>query len=123
MTKYSKEYYISNKEHIDSRNKEWTEKHKIYYVNYHLRKRLKALEILGNKCVICGFDDVRALEIDHIEGGGNAERKSGMHSTKLHNTIIKSPVESKKKYQLLCANHNRIKKYENGETRKSWVTG
>lgn len=28
-----------------------------------------------NKCALCGFEDIRALSIDHINGGGNEERE------------------------------------------------
>lgn len=116
--RYDREYYLAHKELIDSRNKEWTEKHKVYYKRYHLNRRLRALEILGNICVVCGFEDKRALQIDHINGGGSLERKTGLHSTKLHNYIIENPEEAKLKYQILCANCNWIKKYKMLEFRK-----
>ena len=79
------------------------------------KKRLLALKRLGNKCARCGFSDWRALQIDHINGGGMKEnRRYGgnwidRNVLKLHANKLKS------KYQLLCANCNWIKKYENGE--------
>jgi len=74
-------------------------------------KRLRALEILGNKCVRCGFSDWRALQIDHIKGGGVREAKEHDAWYSLQQ-VLRGNTE---KYQCLCANCNWIKKYENSE--------
>jgi len=37
--------------------------------------RDEAIRILGGKCSRCGFDDFRALQIDHINGDGAEERR------------------------------------------------
>jgi len=51
---------------------EWTEKSRLKYRS--IRKEI--VEKLGNKCTICGFDDFRALQIDHVlSGNGLKERK------------------------------------------------
>ena len=77
----------------------------------HLRQQV--LELLGNQCVVCGFSDRRALQIDHINGGG--------YKAKLHKSVLrkyKLLLESKGEgYQLLCANCNQIKKHVNKEVR------
>jgi hypothetical protein len=39
------------------------------------RVRLRALNLLGGRCVHCGRDDLRILEIHHKEGGGRRERR------------------------------------------------
>lgn len=119
---YNKEYYEKNKAHISARNKSWADKHKVYYKNYYLRCRLKALDILGSSCSVCGFSDFRALEIDHINGNGQREREVGFHSRTMHLFIIANPDQAKKKYQVLCANCNRIKKHDKDENRKVWPT-
>ncbi len=68
-------------------------------------------DILGGKCVRCGFDDERALQIDHIDGKGNDERKIRGSGTL---TFYKHVIEVKGKgYQILCANCNWIKRSEN----------
>lgn len=66
---------------------------------------------LGNRCSICGYDkDSRALQIDHIDGKGRRERmRLGWY--KFFNKILKDPTG----YQLLDANCNYIKRYENNE--------
>lgn len=74
------------------------------------RVRRKALEILGGRCVRCGFDDPRALQIDHINGGGHQERLASRGS--VESRIVRGDVGP---YQLLCANCNCIKRVENKE--------
>ena len=68
-------------------------------------------EKLGNKCKTCGFTDQRALQVDHINGGGHKERKkSGTRKV-----LLEALSDNGNKYQLLCANHNWIKRCENNE--------
>lgn len=64
---------------------------------------------LGDKCVMCGIADPRVLQIDHINGGGNKERKLGGHK---YRQKILAHLED---YQILCANCNWIKKFERNE--------
>ncbi len=86
-------------------------------IKYNSNNRARAIEILGGKCVHCGFSDSRALQIDHINGGGCKEnRKIG--NTTVCRIIIRNPEESKLKYQLLCANCNWIKRAENKENKQ-----
>lgn len=80
------------------------------------RKRIlrnKIITYLGKKCVRCGFDDYRALQIDHVNGGGNVERKIYWQTIQYYNHIL--TLLSTNKYQLLCANCNWIKREENNE--------
>jgi hypothetical protein len=80
---------------------------------YSRKKRQELLDFLGGKCVRCGFTDYRALQIDHINGGGGIHLKSiGYSQSKLGQDVRAFP----EKYQLLCANCNWIKRDEEGET-------
>jgi len=106
-----------NKEYVKEYNKKYREKNNNMSVkNYQYKMRVAALEILGNKCCKCGFTDTRALQIDHINGGGVKDRKNttGNFSKK----VIESFLNKENKYQLLCANCNWIKRFENKEIRK-----
>lgn len=77
-----------------------------------VRRRQETLALLGGKCVRCGFNDHRALQVDHVNGGGNQHRESIGHSASgFLNAIKKSPAL----FQLLCANYNWIKRHENKE--------
>lgn len=77
-------------------------------------KRLAVLEEMGGKCVRCGFDDDRALQIDHVKGGGTAEHQLMGTTAAFYSKVLANPDD----YQLLCANCNWIKKVENNEVRK-----
>ena len=77
--------------------------------------RKNAINLLGTKCCKCGFQDARALHIDHIHGGGCLEQKRfGTGAAYLKN-VCQSVMDNENKYQLLCANCNWIKKIENKE--------
>lgn len=80
---------------------------------YKRRIRRAALAKLGNKCIHCGFEDWRALQIDHIEGGGRKEcREIGSDGIQRKVIAMEHPETE---YQCLCANCNWIKRYENNE--------
>lgn len=83
------------------------------YRSYHKLRR-RVLEKLGNKCKQCDFADVRALQIDHVNGGGCKELK--LLSTK--NYYMKILRDKRGKYQILCANCNWIKRHSKNENRK-----
>lgn len=79
---------------------------------WNAKWRRTALEALGGKCKRCGFADERALQIDHVHGDGNQERRENRQG-KYYRKVIEAI--STGKYQLLCANCNWIKRHENGE--------
>ena len=75
---------------------------------------------LGNVCR-CGISDVRCLQIDHINGGGVKETKE--KGWGYYKYLLKLPEDILKiKYQILCANCNWIKRWDNGEQKISnWL--
>ena len=103
--KYHRKYF---NEHREKRNTKTREDRK--------KLRLKVLNILGGKCVRCGIDDWRTLQIDHIKGDGKQDknrRKSRDSYLKYILTLTEN--ERNKTYQVLCANCNQVKKWENKE--------
>jgi hypothetical protein len=75
------------------------------------RVRIRALWACGGMfCCRCGFDDPRALVLDHRNGGGAAHRAVASHSA-----IYRYAAEHPEEFQVLCANCNQIKRYEDGE--------
>lgn len=101
--KIAKEYYQKNK--IEIQIKQGTRGKAI---------RTAIRKLLGDKCNTCGFNDVRALQIDHVNGGGNKLRKQ--YGEMVHNRmILESLINGSKDYQLLCANCNWIKRHTNKE--------
>jgi hypothetical protein len=87
------------------------EKHKVR------RDKIRDLihERLGKKCKRCGFADKRALQIDHIFGGGSKELREigNTYTYYLRLSVLPNLLE---RYQLLCANCNWIKKSEDVKT-------
>jgi hypothetical protein len=81
-------------------------------------RRAEIISHLGGKCIRCGFNDSRALQVDHVNGGGRQEYVHGGYNTnsvKYLKKIMASPDE----YQLLCANCNWIKREEEHEVDSS----
>lgn len=72
-----------------------------------------AFQVLGNKCVQCGFTDKRALQIDHVYGNGKKDRSRFSSPTKFYLHVKESYMTGE--YQILCANCNIIKRIENKE--------
>ena len=84
---------------------------KDHYKNKAHERRISLFNLIGEPvCKRCGFSDIRALQIDHVYGGGNQERKKNRNLTKL---ISEKPNN----YQILCANCNWIKRVENNEVK------
>lgn len=86
-----------------------------HIVNLKTAKNLKKeiYDILGHEYVECGFKDERALQVDHIFGGGVAHG-GNKSSLDYWREILKDP-NIKTKYQILCANCNWIKRDTNHE--------
>ena len=85
---------------------------------YLIRMKLRLFRLMGGKCVKCGFTDHRALQIDHVDGGGSKEMKEEFRCLGRNiylKAVEKSYLEDEGKYQLLCANCNWIKRIENRE--------
>ena len=85
-------------------------------MRYRHKLKQRALAILGGKCVRCGFDDPRALQIDHINGKEIGKSRLADIAT-IEREIINYPLAAKEKYQILCSNCNWIKRAERDETR------
>lgn len=83
-----------------------------------LKYRTDLITLLGAKCLFCDFSDIRALQLDHIHGGGTKELdKNG--NVSMYYYYLKHPEEAKEKLQVLCANCNWIKRVKNDELPKT----
>lgn len=127
---YQRNYYQKYKERIKERSRKYYNSH--YKRNKKNRERLNTLrrdsyhktkvEVLlyygrGKlACVKCGYDDIRALSIDHIKGGGTRERArrgEGYSQVRIYQRLkqLGFPVG----YQTLCMNCQLIKRTEEKE--------
>ena len=68
-------------------------------------------------CNNCGFSDIRALCLDHINGDGKIHRKSLKYGKglNLYKTLYKNDFKCDFELQTLCFNCNTIKLFENRE--------
>ena len=89
---------------------------KRYHCIYVKRKtreyRNTVIKCLGGICEKCGFADGRALQIDHVYGGGKQHRAKINNSLSYYKNILLSVLADEELYQLLCANCNWIKRVE-----------
>jgi hypothetical protein len=105
-------------------NEKWTrlnpERKQQTHQSYNERIRQWILDFFGGKCVHCGIDDPRVLQIDHINGDGHKYRQDvGWSLQKRYNYVKKNQETARLVMQLLCANCNWIKRVENKEYRRT----
>jgi hypothetical protein len=112
-----KKWYEANKDRVREMKKQSMLKRRQENPDLHRKQsrdakaRLKAVlfDMYGHTCVRCGFDDKRALTLDHKLNNGNKEREllgeRGVYR-KAKNTYL--PDE----YQTLCMNCQFIKRCE-----------
>lgn len=74
--------------------------------------RNHVIQLYGRQCAFCGFADERALQLDHVNGGG-AKQKNNIGTLRIYRQAVAAPFSGD--YQLLCANCNWIKAYESYE--------
>lgn len=99
--KYQRRTYANRSKHYQEYMRQTRQKY-----------RMEAFEILGGaRCKRCGLDDLRVLQIDHVNGGGRGELSRIGGGNALVHQVRREPS----KYQVLCANCNWIKRHENGE--------
>lgn len=123
--KYDPSYYQKNKEHIKAARKKYRadnkdkihEQQKVWYSRKAIARQLDKIKVLtyyGNDklaCVRCGYDDVRALTIDHVVPiGGRARKCSGIQ---FYRSL--QLWDYPRGYQTLCANCQMIKMFEGNE--------
>lgn len=88
-----------------------------YQRNLHHKLRAAIFASLGACCVHCGFLDKRALQIDHVNGGGHDQRVTHGYGRGYLKYILTQIKAGSTDYQILCANCNWIKRHEKNENR------
>ena len=84
---------------------------------YRNKIRNKILIGYGGKCVACGLDNLKCLEIDHLHDNGAEEgKKLGKANETFYRELIKRNFP--KEYQLLCRNCNWLKYLKYLENKK-----
>lgn len=123
---YDKKYYIRVKDTEEYKERKRKYNARDYYNRREQRLlrerdkrnklRLELMELLGGpQCRRCGFADFRALQFDHINGGGTKERREQINVWQVLSHIKNNLSE----FQVLCANCNWIKRIEDKECAKA----
>lgn len=71
-------------------------------------------EQAGGKCVRCDWSDWRGLQLDHVNSDGHSEKRSHSPTTLRAAEKILARIFAGE-LQVLCANHNWVKRYELNE--------
>ena len=69
-------------------------------------------------CVRCGFDDLRALSLDHIDGNGRKDRADPKYNASKFYISLRR-MDYPEGFQTLCMNCQYIKRVENNELSKA----
>jgi hypothetical protein len=113
------EINATQREWVNNNREKWNAMQRRLSRNRRSFLRTEILHLLGGKCVRCGFSDVRALQIDHVNlKAKHREKRHGQATTgsEMYLKFILNQVRNgSKDYQCLCANCNWIKRCENGE--------
>ena len=119
---YARQYYQSHKREIIEHNKAYNRLHKVvrteHYWEYRAQLKLKILTHYGDgkcACVLCGFDDIRALSIDHINGNGTQHRKAEGISGGRQFYVWLKKNSLPEGYQTLCMNCQYIERSQEKE--------
>ena len=114
-----KEYYANNREKVAARGKEYYannwEKKAAQMKEYRANLKAQAYAVLGGfRCAVpgCNNNDPRGLNIDHVNGDGFLDRKKTRTGGPLYKKIIATGGAG---YQVMCAYHNQIKRFEQDE--------
>jgi hypothetical protein len=78
------------------------------------KARQLLLAAYGGRCARCGFDDQRALHIDHVHSNGHSHRKEVSSPHVMRKQMLAAAGNGD--YQILCAGCNCRKARECGET-------
>lgn len=84
------------------------------------RIKLACFTLFGGVCQRCGFDDIRALQIDHVNGARCARTDWYRAGLGLYRQLLRGGLDLRE-FQLLCANCNWIKRSEEGECKRADV--
>lgn len=82
-------------------------------VELNRKYREEVFNLLGHECQHCGFSDKRALQVDHVHNDGYLEGDRGKREYRNNKQVRDAVLADPKRFQILCANCNWIKEYEN----------
>lgn len=81
-----------------------------WHVQNRRKRKAVVMERLGGRCVCCGETELVFLTIDHVEGGGTAERRTRKEAYTWER--VKKEGYPEGRYQVLCWNCNAAKHFD-----------
>jgi hypothetical protein len=87
------------------------ERKKDYVRQYRNSVRMNVIIKYGGRCNCCGEDELAFLVIDHVKGGGTADR--GSYAYAVYSRLWREPI-NREETQVLCANCNMAKERQGG---------
>jgi len=97
MKRYNREYRKSHQDKIRDYKKQWEKQHSF-------QLRMLVIEHYGGVCACCGETEMMFLCIDHINGGGNAQRLETGWGTNFYQWLVDHNYPDG--YRILCHNCN-----------------
>ena len=121
---YNRQWAARHRDAVRKSHNAWSQRNRQYLAEYNCKfgaensrvwrfnLKVKILTHYGNDelaCVECGFSDLRALSIDHINGNGSSHRKEigNKSGNAFYRWLEKSNFPGD--YQTLCMNCQFIK--------------
>ena len=111
-SKYQSEWYQRNKKKKAEYAADWRRKNpsatKLIWARTLQKLRLEVLSAYSKgkpHCACCGEDEMMFLALDHVNGGGNNERKNGGGSYGVYRRLRAAGYP--KGYRVLCHNCNQ----------------
>ena len=111
------QYRRLNPEKVRKSMEKFREKHP-NYDDSRPNLRIELMHYLGGKCSMCGTDDIRVLQLNHLMGGGKKDFERYRSEYHLYKAIL-SGEEPKSNFNVLCANCNLVYEYKQGRRGRS----
>lgn len=105
------DYFYAHKDEIKQKKQDNKEFYSAQSKKWRTNWKSKLYDILGRKCVRCGYDeDLVCLQFDHIDGDRKNDKKyyGGMHSYCRYYAL--RPEEARQTLQVLCVSCNWLKR-------------
>ncbi len=116
--KHFHSWRAKNLEYDSKRKAEWHQRVKERNIQkmraWRQELHTTAISCLGGMCACCGETHQSMLEIDHVHGGGNAERKADNRNNFKTYQRIRDGKAKKGHYQVLCSNCNHSRRRNGG---------
>jgi len=100
-TEWGRDYRERNRERV--RYNARTSAYKRY-----IKARMGIIGALGGRCLTCGFNNFKALEVHHKKGEGNKERRNRMGTLVNDYRYYQQMLNHLEDYELLCSNCHAI---------------